>query len=168
MTRADVIAALGARRSLTAGSAPWTLRFIDTADRQFAGAWHERTLTGQEALEILLPPHAGEPCKGDRLTLVDPGGATVRAVAERLSRIRDDYARSNPSCWGRIEQAAVAPFSGIIVTTAPLEVDDYEGMAPLAGRLYHLDGFHRLVGWAWAGRLHAASAGIQAVIAGAG
>jgi hypothetical protein len=166
VTHADVIASLAAARSLTAGSAPWTMRFIETAEKQFGGAWHARTLTGDEALEILLPPHAGEPCQGDRLTLVEPGGATVREAAQRLARIRDAYQVSNRTCWSRIEGAAVAPFSGIILTTAPLKADDYAGMAPMAGRLYHLDGFHRLVGWAWAGRLQTPLARIPAVIAG--
>lgn len=166
MTGADVIASLAAARSLSSGSAPWTMRFIETAERQFGGAWHARTLTGEEALEILLPPHAGEPCKGDRLTLVEPGGATVREAARRLARIRDAYQQSNRTCWSRIEEAAVAPFSGIILTTAPLDADDYVGMTPIDGRLYHLDGFHRLVGWAWAGRLQAPKTRIPALVAG--
>lgn len=166
MTRADVIAMLAAARPLTTGSAPWTMRFIETANEQFGGVWHMRTLTGDEALDILLPPHAGEPCKGDRLTLVDPAGATVREAAERLARIRAEYSASNQTCWSRIEQAATAPFSAVILTVAPLKADDYSGMAPVPGRLYHLDGFHRLVGWAWAGRLRAAPARIPAVIAG--
>ena len=166
MNRSDVVAALGAARPLSDGSAPWTLRFIDIADRQFGGVWSSRILTGAEALEILVPPHAGEPCKGDRLTLVDPAGATVREAARRLAQLRDDYRDANQSCWGRIEQAATTAFSGIILTTAPLEADDYKGMAPLAGRLYHLDGFHRLVGWAWAGRLTSGTARVPALIAG--
>ena len=165
VTRADVIQSLGTGRSLTAGSAPWTLRFIDTADAQFGGAWHARTLTGEEALEILLPPHSGEPCKGDRLTLVDPAGATVRDAARRLRTIRGEYETSNQSCWSRIEAGRARAVFGIILTTAPLDADDYRGMAPADGRLYHLDGFHRLVGWAWSGRL-LPTARIPAVIAG--
>ena len=166
MNRSDVIAALGAGRPLSDGSAPWTLRFIDIADQQFGGIWSSRILSGTEALEILVPPHAGEPCKGDRLTLVEPAGATVREAARRLAQVRDDYKDANRSCWGRIERAAIEPFSGIILTTAPLAADDYRGMAPLPGRLYHLDGFHRLVGWAWAGRLAADTARVPALIAG--
>lgn len=166
MTRADVIAAIGVGRSLTGGSGPWTLRFVDTADRQFGGVWHRRELSGPEALEILLPPHAGEPCKGDRLTLIDPAGATVRDAAQRLSQFREQYETANPSCWSRIEEAALSPFSGVVLTAAPLDADDYRGMAPISGRLYHLDGFHRLVGWAWAGRLSGTTARIPALIAG--
>jgi hypothetical protein len=166
VTRADVIRTLGNGRSLTSGSAPWTLRFLDKADQQFGGEWHSRTLTGREALEILLPPHAGEPCKGDRLTLVDPAGATVRDAARRLAQFRENYQAANPSCWSRIEEAALAPFSGIILTPAPLDHDDYRGLEPEPGRLYHLDGFHRLVGWAWAGRLSGTAVRVPALIAG--
>ena len=166
MTRSEVIQSLGARRSLTDGSAPWTLRFVDIADKQFGGVWTPRTLTGAEALDIFLPPHAGEPCKGDRLTLIDPEGATVRDAARRLTQLRAQYEDANRSCWSRIEQAALEPFSEIILTTAPLDADDYRGMTRTPGRLYHLDGFHRLVGWAWAGRLAGNLAHIPAVVAG--
>lgn len=166
MRVSDVIASLAGGRSLSSGSAPWTLRFIETADKQFGGVWSERVLTADEALDILLPPHAGEPCKGDRLTLIDPAGATVRDAGKRLARLRAEYEDANRSCWSRIQQAAIEPFSGVILTTAPLDADDYRGMAPLEGRLYHLDGFHRLVGWAWAGRLAGGTARIPALIAG--
>src|SRR4029450_8913180 len=128
VTRADVIASLAAARALDDGSAPWTPRLIEKAHTQFGGVWPSRTLTGGEALEILLPPHAGEPCKGDRLTLINPAGATVRDAARRLAKIRAAYEASNRSCWSRIAEAAPAPFSGIILTAAPLDEDDYRSM----------------------------------------
>lgn len=165
LTRDDVLAAIGRERSLTAGSAPWTLRFVDVADRQFGGRWRRVTLTGADALAIVLPPHAGEPCQGDRLQLVDPGGATVEAAARRLARIRTEYETTNRSCWRRIEQAAAAPFSTLVLTTSPLAADDYIGVSAESGRLFHLDGFHRLVAWAWAGRLRP-GATIHAIVAG--
>lgn len=153
LTREHVVAMLGRERSLTDGSAPWTLRFIDVADRQFGGRWHRMAISGPDALTIVLPPHAGEPCRGDRLSLVEAGGATVGDAARRLARIRADYETANQSCWSRIAQAAAGPFSTLVLTTHPLEAEDYESIPPAPGRLFHLDGFHRLVGWAWAGRL---------------
>ncbi len=153
LTRADVVAALGRERSLTDGSAPWTLKFIELADRQFGGRWRRMTISGTEALAIVLPPHAGEPCRGDRLSLIDPKGATVRDAARRLAVIRNEYEGANRSCWGRIAEATAAPFSTLVLTTAPLDDDDYRAIERGAARLFHLDGFHRLVGWAWAGRL---------------
>lgn len=153
LTRAEVIAAIGAERSLTEGSAPWTLAFIEVADRQFDGQWRHVTVSGPDALRVVLPPHAGEFCRGDRLPLVGPTGATVHDTARHLARIRDDYASANRSCWGRIAASAAEPFSTLVLTTNPLDADDYRGIAPAPGQLFHLDGFHRLVGWAWAGRL---------------
>ena len=166
MTKADVIRLLGEGRSLTSGSAPWTLRFIDQADAQFGGRWAWHTLSGAEALDIILPPHAGEPCKGDTLPLVASGGATVRQAAATLAAVHANYARLNASCWSRISESAQAPFTPVILTTAPLESDDYVTLVQAPGRLYHLDGFHRLVGWAWAGKLDAHGS-IQAMVAGA-
>lgn len=153
VARAEVVEALGAGRPLASGSGPWTMRFLDVAERQFGGAWSEIELSGDEALAVILPPHAGEPCKGDRLPLVPPGGASAREAAETLRRIRRDYERANPSCWSRIAESAAAPFSALILTASPLDADDYRSVRAQPGHLYHLDGFHRLVGWAWAGRL---------------
>ena len=165
MTTADVIDALGRARPLDQGSAPWTLRFVAAADRQFGGRWRAVELTGEDALAIVLPPHAGEPCQGDRMALVGVGGARVADTARRLRGIQEEYARANASCYGRIAEAASAPFSQLILTPAPLESDDYRGLVARPGALYHLDGFHRLLGWAIAERL-TAEARIAAVIAG--
>jgi hypothetical protein len=153
ISQGDVAAALAAARPLASGSGPWTMRFLEIAGRQFPGAWNEVELSGHEALGIILPPHAGEPCRGDRLPLVPPGGATVAETADVLRRLREDYESRNPSCWSRIAEAAARPFSTLILTAEPLEADDYHSVILQPGRLYHLDGFHRLVGWAWAGRL---------------
>ncbi|MFI5177829.1 MAG: DUF6309 family protein [Vicinamibacterales bacterium] len=148
----DLLAALAAGRDLRTGSAPWTLKFIERATGQF-GQWREVEIDGATALAIILPPHNGEPCKGDRLALVPGGGATVAEAARSLGAIRVEYERNNPTCWGRIAEASDQAFSTIILTSAPLDADEYRSIAPAAGRLYHLDGFHRLVGWALAGRI---------------
>lgn len=138
---------------------------MESADAQFGGVWELGTLTGTAALAVVLPPHAGEPCRGDRLALVDPGGATVREAAERLMQIAAAYEQNSPSCWGRIQAAVAAPFSTLILTTSPIDTDEYRTIRPAADCLYHLDGFHRLVGWAWTGRL-TADARIPAIVAG--
>jgi len=146
------------------GSMPWTSRFLDQADRQSGGRWTHRLLTGDEARRIMLPPHRGEPCRGDRLRLVPPGGATVADVAAALREIQEEYARENAECWSRIARAATTPLSTIVVTTRPLDLEEFRSLAAEASRLYHLDGFHRLVGWMWAGRLGAHTA-IRAIVA---
>jgi hypothetical protein len=146
------VEALAAGRDLRTGSAPWTLKFIERATEQF-GEWREVEIDARAALDIILPPHNGEPCKGDRLALVPAGGATVAEAARALGTGRSEYERNNPTCWGRIAEASGQAFSTIILTTAPLHVEEYRSIAPTTGSLYHLDGFHRLVGWALAGRL---------------
>jgi hypothetical protein len=135
-----------------AGSWPWTSGFLDQADRQFGGAWREVTLTGPEAAAIVLPAHAGEPCHGDRLTLSAPSH-TVAVAADALRRLGETYAAANATCWSRIDRASREPFSTLILTTAPLDIAEYRGVEARPGQLYHLDGLHRLIGWAMAGRL---------------
>ena len=152
ITHNDIVAALGRERDLTSGSAPWTLKFIERASAQFR-EWREIEIDAATALEIILPPHNGEPCKGDRLELVPSGGATVAEATTTLRAIRADYEQNNPTCWGRIAEASTQPFSTLILTTAPLDADEYRSMTPLPGQFYHLDGFHRLIGWSLANRL---------------
>ncbi len=135
------------------GSWPWTRKMLAKADEQFRGVWSERSITCDAALDILLPSHAGEPCKGDQLTLVGDHGATVRDAAATLTTLGDAYERNNPSCAERIGFAVDAPFTRIIIATAPLDWEEYARVAPVAGGLYCIDGFHRLVAWAKAGRL---------------
>lgn len=123
------------------------------ADEQFGGVWRHLTITGEQALEILLPPHTGEPCKGDQLTLIGDRGATVSETGEALRRLGEAYARNNASCAERLGFAADAPFSTIVVCTAPLDWEEYARVAPALGAYYCVDGLHRLAAWAAGGRL---------------
>ena len=137
------------------GSWPWTRKLLAAADVQFQSQWRATAITGAEALDIRLPSHAGEPCKGDLLTLVGSNGATVRDAAATLEKVAGAYARHNTSCMSRIEFAAAAPISQIVLCTAPLNWEEYADVAPVDGALYCVDGFHRLVAWAWKSRLSA-------------
>lgn len=128
------------------------------ADSQFGGEWRAQTITGEAALEILVPSHAGEPCKGDQLTLVGDTGATVREAAATLTRLGPAYPRNNPSCAERISFATDAPFSQIVLCTAPLDWEEYARVTPVAGAYYCIDGFHRLISWAAAGRMDKSAA----------
>lgn len=135
------------------GSWPWTRKLLAAADAQFQSRWRAHVISGAQALEIRLPPHAGEPCKGDLLTLVGGSGATVCEAAATLEKVAGAYARHNSSCMSRIEFAAAAPFSQIVLCSQPLDADEYRDVTPADGALYCVDGFHRLVAWAWKGRL---------------
>ena len=137
------------------GSWPWTRKLLAAAEAQFESQWSAASIAGAEALDIWLPPHAGEPCKGDLLTLVGANGATVRDAAAMLQKVESAYARHNTSCMSRIEFAAEAPLSQVVLCTAPLNWEEYADVAPAEGALYCVDGFHRLVAWAWKSRLSA-------------
>jgi len=116
LTRADVIAMLARERDLKSGSAPWTVKFIERASTQFR-EWREIEIDAAAALDIILPPHNGEPCKGDRIELVPSGGAPVAEATRTLRVIRSEYERNNPTCWGRIAQAFDQPFSTLTTFT---------------------------------------------------
>lgn len=148
-----VIDSVLASRGGAHGSWPWTRKLLAVADAQFHSAWRACSISGADALEILLPAHAGEPCKGDLLTLVRPNGATVREAAATLETLQGAYARQNTSCMSRIEFAAAAPFSAVVLCPLPLDADEYRDVTPAKDALYCVDGFHRLVAWAWKGRL---------------
>ncbi len=148
-----VTEAVLASRGGSHGSWPWTRKLLAAADSQFGSRWHAHTIDGAAALEIRLPPHSGEPCKGDLLTLVGINGATVREAAATLDKVAGAYARHNASCMSRIELATEAPLSQVVVCAAPLNWEEYAAVAPADGALYCVDGFHRLVAWAWKGRL---------------
>ena len=135
------------------GSWPWTRKLLAAADAQFQSQWREQQIDGADALEIRLPPHAGEPCKGDLLTLVGGQGASVREAAATLEKVAGAYSRHNSSCMGRIEFALDAPFSHVVLCTSPLEWEEYAEVAPAEGALYCVDGFHRLVAWGFKKRL---------------
>lgn len=135
------------------GSWPWTRKMLAQADDQFMRLWREVTITGDQALDILLPPHSGEPCKGDQLTLVGDQGATVRDAGAALIKLGAVYARNNASCAERIGFATDAPFTHIILCTSPLDWEEYARVTSHPKAYYCVDGFHRMVAWASAGRL---------------
>lgn len=143
-----------ASRGGTHGSWPWTRKMLAKADEQFANAWRELTISGDAALDVILPSHSGEPCKGDQLTLVADGGATVRDAGIALARLGEAYARNNASCAERIGFATDAPFTHLVLCTSPLDWEEYASVTPAEGAHYCIDGFHRLVAWSAAGRLN--------------
>lgn len=142
-----------AGRDPASGSGPWTRRMLERADAQCAGKWLACAVRGDALLDVYLPRHAGEPCHGDRRELVPPGGKTVREAARDLGTWDDATRAESRECWRRLSAARDEPLSRIVLSTAPLAGHpDYAGLPP-GPALYHLDGWHRLVAWALAGRL---------------
>ena len=170
----DVHDALWRSRGRTEGSGPWTGPLVEQANAELGPEWWDVELDGPEAAAVVLPWHAGEPCRGDRLTLIGVEGLTVAAAAARLAAIEADYARENRSCWSRIATARAEPLTRVILATAPIDHEEYRGLtagsafakaAAGAPHLYCLDGRHRLIGWALEGAL-AAGAIVPAHVVG--
>lgn len=153
MTLTEIQQQVLASRGGAHGSWPWTRKMLARADEQFGGVWQAASLPAALALSVTLPPHAGEPCRGDQLTLVGASGAHVADAATALAGLGEAYARNNPSCAERLALAREAPFSAVVLAPAPLDWEDYAGVTIEPGGLYCIDGFHRLVAWAAAGRL---------------
>jgi hypothetical protein len=147
----EVEAALRASQDVTRGPGRWTIEMIREADLDAGGEWWALRLPGTALLEVVLPRHAGEPCQGDAMELIAPGGASVGEVARDLAPRLEAYRTANRSCAGRIDRARRDPFSRVLLSRRPLARDEYARLP--AARWYHLDGLHRLIGWAAEGRL---------------
>ena len=152
-----VLDELGRGRNRSLGSGPWTERLLSIADAELGPTWFDVELTAAEALAVVLPMHAGEPCRGDRMMLVGPRGLSVADTADRFRAIEAEYARTNRSCWERIDRARTDPLSRIVLAGSPIDHEEYRELSHDAGPgrapLFCLDGRHRLVGWALAGVL---------------
>ena len=148
-----VLEAVAQGRGLTEGSWPWTVKYLTAADQVVGGRWRYVDVPLARLREVVLAPHAGEPCQGDTMELVPAAGATVAATARRLAAEVPAYSVHNATCWGRIERALAEPFSTVVLSTHPLSEAGHSARGPANHAWFVLDGFHRLVAWERAGRL---------------
>ncbi|MCC6161841.1 MAG: hypothetical protein IT182_00645 [Acidobacteria bacterium] len=149
VSRAPIDAEIRAARYPNHDPARWALPLVDALDRLATG-WQVVELDEATFAALWLPAHEGEPCHGDSMRLGDdPAGQPVRSAIEWLDVHRDAYASANPSCWGRITHAATASSAAPIVVS-PVNVGDR--VMPPHAALVVVDGLHRAVGYALAGR----------------
>jgi len=145
--RLDAIAAsIRAARHPGHDPARWALPLVTAADEAAGGAWLRVAFDEGEALTLWLPPHAGEPCHGDAMTLGDGQGMRLGDAVAWLGDHADTYARANPSCWSRIVAARDSEWGPLVVT--PFAVGDRTAPPPgttTAGIV--IDGLHRALGW---------------------
>lgn len=124
---------------------------INKADEKFAGEWQMVSLSSFEVLNIFLPHHEH---KGS-MKLIPPEGMRVKDVISHWSEINEQYKNTNSSCHEKIVNLQQKPLSTIYLSAKPLDVfEDYQKMSNTEGSLVHLDGLHRLVAWAIAGRFN--------------
>ena len=112
-----------------------------------ASEWQLVELDTDALAALWLPPHAGEACHGDSMTLGTAEGSTLAQAHDWLVAHADAYAAANPSCWGRIMHAAAGPRSPLVVSS--VSVGD-RVKSPRA-TLVVVDGLHRALGYWMAG-----------------
>lgn len=125
------------------------LTHIRNAQLTLAGRWHRVELEHTELLAVVLPWHLGE---DGEVELVPRTGLTVAAAAARLAGLGASYARTNPLCTLKLDRQAAARPRPLFLSTQAVPGEDYAGLTVRKG-LIHLDGLHRMLAWARAGRL---------------
>ncbi len=133
----------------------YALGLLGAADKQF-GAWLSVSLSSEDLLGIMLPPH-----REGGLELIPPSGSTVSDVLGRVESLPISHV-----CRRRIEELSRGPLSTVFLSARPLADPAYTDYRGLIGHGYkgltHLDGLHRLIAWARSGH-----SGIAAYVAGA-
>lgn len=135
-------------------SARWTKQMLQRAHEQCNGRWYEIGISLGAALRVILPKHAGEPCHGDTRELLPEGGLDLATAAAGIAAWDEAARAESRECWDRIRSAGTCPLSSVVLSTAPLADHPDYAMLPPGPALFHLDGLHRLLGWALSGRLH--------------
>jgi hypothetical protein len=121
------------------------------ANEKFGGMWGFQTLGREDVLNIFLPHHISE---GGAIGLIPPSGLTLREATDKLRKITiPAYQSANPVCWQKITYWMENYPSPIFLSLGTVAHSDYENFAGHEGHLIHLDGLHRLLGWAIAGKL---------------
>lgn len=112
------------------------------ADKLFS-EWHSVLLNRQDVIQTILPWHLG--CNG-KIPLVPKVGLTVQKTVERLFKIQDIYCQENAVCFHKIERMRESKFTPLFLSTKPILHEDYSDIN-IPGKLFHLDGLHRMVSW---------------------
>lgn len=121
----------------------WARQIILQAEKDFPDSWVYCELNKDDVLNIILPTH---PSEDNDIELVDEKGLTVEDVLKKLKTM-PDYAAKNPICWRKINYWRQRMFSPIFLSTSPVSASRQKLIDPTKGKLFHLDGLHRLIGW---------------------
>jgi hypothetical protein len=138
----------GIRAATYPGHAParWALPLVAQLDARASG-WQLVELDGDALAALWLPPHAGEACHGDAMTLGDEDGSTLSHAHDWLVAHADAYAAANRSCWGRIRHASTQARSPLVVSGTTVG----DRVKPAHAPLVVVDGLHRALGYWMAG-----------------
>ncbi|MDF5726263.1 MAG: DUF6309 family protein [Rhizonema sp. PD37] len=105
------------------------------------GEWSKVLLSRDDILQVILPMH--ECHEGINTNITPKSGLTVKQAVEKLSSIKDSYAKNYPVCWSKI--LTLERFTTLFLSTKPTSHEEYVEIDKEG--LVHLDGWHRMVGW---------------------
>ena len=147
---AEVLAHFDREHPADEGTNGWARERAEQADKKLRGAWWHAELSGDEALDIQLVGH-----RHGGIELIPPHGMTVREAAKRFKEIQKDYMAASRECHDRLVRFGHDAFTPVLLSVEPptgFGVIEYERLRLRNGSLVHLDGLHRLIAWAMAGR----------------
>lgn len=145
----QVIEAFHLDHDADAGTNAYALRCLDMANAQF-GKWTHGTLSKEELDQIVLPHHIFHEGELPGFELVPPEGSTVRQACKRLAE-HPDFAAKHPICWQSIQRGITDP-RPVFLASQPLAQNGVHSWLEVSGKLYHIDGLHRLIGRAMGGK----------------
>jgi hypothetical protein len=149
----EVLSSFDKEHQASDGTNSWARTMIENANHKFNGEWHLAELSRREVLRVLLVWHCDPE---DGLELIPKEGMSVEEVTEHLRKIEDEYRKRNSDCYEKIKKFSKNNFSTLFLSIEPIKgygVQQYDDLQYRKGSLVHLDGLHRLIAWALAGRL---------------
>lgn len=123
-------------------------RGIRVADKEL-GRWRLVELELEEICEKLLLVNHHHPSDG--LELIPATGATIPLALETFRSLAAEYAVRNKDCYDHIMGKSKTEFNTIFLSNKPVStIPEHQTLLYKPGSLIHLDGLHRLIGWAYA------------------
>jgi hypothetical protein len=127
----------------------WGKLHLEQANVSVQGDWSLCELETEEILGIVLPYHAAE--HGESI-LIQEDGLIVRDAIKKLKDNLPEYSEKNPVCWKKMMYWKDKEYSPLFLSTVPAYQGKRSHVNPSLGKIFHLDGLHRLMRWGMDGR----------------
>lgn len=148
----EVLAIFDNEHPIGEGTNNWARKMLNNANNKFCGEWYSTQLSRREVLNILLVWH-----RDGELELISEQGMAVWEVVRRWKEIEDEYKKKNSGCYKKIMKFSRDQFSTVFLAVKPIKgcgSTEHEKLKYQDGSLVHLDGLHRLIAWAIAGKFN--------------
>jgi hypothetical protein len=126
-------------------------REIKSANKELK-KWQLVELDLEEICEKILLVNHRHPSSG--MELIPAAGMTIPIALENFRNLLTmEYSVNNKDCYDRIVAKSKTEFTTIFLSGKPIStIPEHQKLLYKPGNLIHLDGLHRLVGWAYAGK----------------